>query len=107
MREKQKIAYSAVICACENGKEPHQALHVLKEMLLRGSFAKAIPYNAALCASEDGQMPKQAVHLLQDMLPRGLLPTVTTYKSAASECEKGQAALPGRAAGVGIPAGTA
>ena len=46
------ITYNAAISACEKGQKPHQALHLLQELQLRGLLPNVIPYSAAISACE-------------------------------------------------------
>merc|ERR1711920_84932 len=75
------------ISACEKGQQPHQALHLLQGMQLRGLLPSVITYSAAISACEKGQKPQQALHLLQEMLLRGLLPNGITCNAAIGACE--------------------
>ena len=50
--------YSALISACEKGKQPDQALKVFEAMVEQGLLPGAITYNALVSACEKGKQPE-------------------------------------------------
>ena len=61
------ITYSAVISACEKGKQPERALEVFQTMLWYGLVPNVITYSALVSACGKGQQPEQALEVFQAM----------------------------------------
>ena len=51
------ITYSALISACEKGKQPERALELFEAMKQQGVVPDVITYNALISACEKGEQP--------------------------------------------------
>ena len=51
------ITYSALISACEKGKQPERALELFEAMKRQGVVPNVITYNALISACEKGKQP--------------------------------------------------
>ena len=49
------ITYSALISACEKGKQPERALEIFDKMQQQGIVPNIITYNALISACEKGK----------------------------------------------------
>ncbi len=54
-------SYSALMSACEKGKQLEQALHVSRTKHLQGVVPNVITCNALISGFEKGQQPEQAL----------------------------------------------
>ena len=54
------IAHSALISACEKGKQPEQALQTFTAILRQGVVPNVVTYNALISASAHGKQDEQA-----------------------------------------------
>ena len=52
------VTYSALISACEKGKQPEQALELFEAMKQQGVVPDVITYNALISACEKGKQPE-------------------------------------------------
>ena len=55
------IIYSALISACEKGKQPERALELFEAMKRQGVVPDVITYNALISACEKGKQPERAL----------------------------------------------
>jgi len=83
------IAYSALISACEKGKQLEQALDVFEAMRKQGVMPELITYNSLISACEKGSQLEQALKFFTAMKQQGVLPGVITYNALISACEDG------------------
>jgi len=77
--EADVITFSAVISACEKGKQPEQALQLFEEMRRRVLEPDVITFSAVISAREKGKQPEQALQFFEEMRRRCLEPGVITY----------------------------
>ena len=52
------ITYSALISACEKGKQPERALQLFEAMKQQGMVPNVITYNTLISACEKGKQPE-------------------------------------------------
>ena len=57
------ITYSALISACEKGRQPEQALEVFKVMSWQGVVPNVITYSAWISACEKGEQLEQPLEV--------------------------------------------
>ena len=55
------ITYSALISACEKGKQPERALELFEAVMQQCDVPNLITYNALISACEKGKLPEQAL----------------------------------------------
>ena len=55
------ITYSALISACEKGKQPGRALELFETMQRQGVVPNSITYSALISACEKGKQPGRAL----------------------------------------------
>ena len=59
--------YSALISACEKGKQPERALELFEAMQRQDKVPSVITYNALISACEKGKQPEQAFEVFKAM----------------------------------------
>ena len=94
------ITYSALINACEKGKQPERALEVFEAVKRQGVVPNTITYSTLISACEKGKQPEQALEHFEAMKRQGMVPNVITYMQRLDQrLRKGQA---GRASPEGL-----
>ena len=102
------ITYSALISACEKGKQPERALEVSQAMQWQGVVPNIITYITLINACEKGKQPEQALSCEKDKQPEHALArrgARRNHLQRHDQClRKGQA---GRAGPGGVPGNAA
>ncbi len=62
-----EITYSALINACQKGKQPERALELFEAMKQQGIVPDEITYSALLSACEKGKQTVRALELFEAM----------------------------------------
>jgi pentatricopeptide repeat protein len=85
------ITYSALISACEKGKQPERALELFEAMQRQGVVPDVITYSALVSACEGSQQWELTSHLLSSMQQREVIPNETAlsmiFRSILVFCE--------------------
>jgi pentatricopeptide repeat domain-containing protein 1 len=79
---------SALISACQKGKQPELAVEVFQAMQRQGVVPDVITCNALICAVDKGKQPERAPEVFEVMHRQRMTADVITYSALISACEK-------------------
>jgi len=68
------ITYSALISACDKGKQPERALEFMDAMQLQGVVINLITYNSLISSCEKGKQPERALKSWTQCIGKESLP---------------------------------
>ena len=68
------ITYSALISACEKGKQPDRALELFEAMKQQGVIPNTITYSALISACEKGKQLERALEFFEPTRRQRVVP---------------------------------